>query len=214
MSPALRDVAFLFLRLGVTAFGGPAAHVAMMEDEVVRRRRWLTRDEFLDLVGASNLIPGPNSTELAIHIGHRRAGWTGLVVAGACFILPAAAIVLALAAAYVHFQERPELSALLWGVKPAVIAVVVQALWGLARAAVKNVWLAVLAAAATLLSLAGAHELALLAGAGVASLTVEWARGRAAAAPERCSPSSPVSPPRVPPSRPRLSAWPGSSFSS
>jgi chromate transporter len=181
VSPALSDVAFLFLRLGVTAFGGPAAHVAMMEDEVVRRRRWLTRDEFLDLVGASNLIPGPNSTELAIHIGHRRAGWTGLVVAGACFILPAAAIVLALAAAYVHFQERPELSALLWGVKPAVIAVVVQALWGLARAAVKNAWLAVLAAAATLLSLAGAHELALLAGAGVASLAVEWARGRAAA---------------------------------
>src|SRR3954468_14300290 len=86
----LRALAALFLRLGATAFGGPAAHIALMEDEVVRRRAWLTRDEFLDLPGATNLIPGPNSTELAIHIGHRRAGWAGLLVAGACFIVPAA----------------------------------------------------------------------------------------------------------------------------
>jgi chromate transporter len=185
LSPALRDVAFLFLRLGATAFGGPAAHVAMMEDEVVRRRRWLTRDEFLDLLGASNLIPGPNSTELAIHIGHRRAGGPGLVVAGLCFILPAAAIVTALAAAYVRFHDQPELTALLWGVKPVVIAVVLQALWALARTAVKSAWLAVLTAAATALSLVGVHELALLLGAGIASLVAEWARGRATASAPR-----------------------------
>jgi chromate transporter len=115
LSPALREVAFLFLRLGATAFGGPAAHIAIMEDEVVRRRGWLTREEFLDLVGAANLVPGPNSTELAIHIGRRRAGWPGLVVAGACFILPAAAIVLALAAAYTRLRQTPELSGILWG---------------------------------------------------------------------------------------------------
>src|SRR2546426_9305062 len=97
----LSELALLFLRLGATSFGGPAAHIAMMEDEVVRRRGWLTRAEFLDLLGATNLIPGPNSTELAIHIGHRRAGWPGLLVAGACFIVPAMLIVLALAWAYV-----------------------------------------------------------------------------------------------------------------
>src|SRR5687767_6544979 len=92
----LSEVAWLFLRLGATAFGGPAAHIAMMEDEVVGRRKWVTREELVDLLGATNLIPGPNSTELAIHLGHRRAGWPGLLVAGACFILPAALIVLAL----------------------------------------------------------------------------------------------------------------------
>ena len=163
----------------MTAFGGPAAHIAMMEDEVVRRRGWLTRDEFLDLVGASNLIPGPNSTELAIHIGHRRAGGLGLLVAGACFILPAATIVLALAAAYVRFHEQPESRALLWGVKPVVIAVVLQALWALGRTALKSAWLAVLAGAATALSLVGVHELALLLGAGFTSLVAQWARGHA-----------------------------------
>src|SRR5688500_2267039 len=99
----LHEVAALFLRLGATAFGGPAAHVAMMEDEVVRRRRWVSREEFLDPLGAANLIPGPNSTELAIHLGWRRAGWAGLLVAGACFILPAALRVSALAWVYVRY---------------------------------------------------------------------------------------------------------------
>src|SRR5262245_58185808 len=99
----LKEIALLFLRLGTTAFGGPAAHIALMEDEVVRRRRWLSREEFLDLLGATNLIPGPNSTEMAIHVGHRRAGAAGLVVAGVCFILPAALITLAAAWAYVRF---------------------------------------------------------------------------------------------------------------
>src|SRR6266498_4977099 len=105
---ALPEVALLCLRLGTTAFGGPAAHIAMMEEEVVRRRQWLTREQFLDLLGATNLIPGPNSTEMAIHIGHQQAGWAGLVVAGVCFILPAACITLAFAWAYVHLGSLPQ----------------------------------------------------------------------------------------------------------
>ena len=129
------DVARLFLRLGVIGFGGPAAHIALMEDEVVRRRRWLTRAEFLDLLGATHLIPGPNSTDMAIHVGFVRAGWPGLAAGGLCFILPAALITLALAAGYARFGRLPEAAWLLYGVKPVIIAVVVQAVWGLARSA-------------------------------------------------------------------------------
>src|SRR5688572_3095661 len=130
-SPAsLKQLALRFLKLGATSFGGPAAHIVMMENEVVRRRRWLSRDEFLDLLGATNLIPGPNSTEMAIHIGHRRAGWPGLLIAGSCFILPAFFIVLAIAWAYVAYGHLPTLAGVLYGVKPVVIAVVLQALWG------------------------------------------------------------------------------------
>src|SRR5438094_9563390 len=120
----LTELAALFLRLGATSFGGPAAHIAMMEDEVVRRRGWLSRAEFLDLLGATNLIPGPNSTEMAIHVGWRRAGWAGLLVAGACFILPAAVIVTVLAWAYVRFGTLPAAEGLLYGAKPVIIAVV------------------------------------------------------------------------------------------
>lgn len=156
-------MAWLFLRLGTIAFGGPAAHVAMMEDEVVRRRRWLTREQFLDYLGATNLIPGPNSTELAIHIGHARAGWPGLVVAGACFILPAALIVGTIAWAYAWYGTLPEAAGILYGVKPVVIAVVAQALWGLGRSAVKTVTLAVLTTAAVVVVAFGAHELVVLA---------------------------------------------------
>src|SRR3954463_8078943 len=119
----MRELALLFLRLGATAFGGPAAHIALMEDEVVRRRQWLTREEFLDLLGATNLIPGPNSTELALHIGHRRAGGAGLLVAGTCFIVPAAVIVAAIAAAYARWQRLPAAAALLHGIKPVMIAI-------------------------------------------------------------------------------------------
>lgn len=163
----LLELAGLFLRLGTTAFGGPAAHIAMMEDEVVRRRQWLTREEFLDLLGATNLIPGPNSTELAIHIGHRRAGWSGLVVAGCCFILPAMLIVGVIAWAYVKFGNLPQAEGLLYGVKPVIIAVVVQALWGLGRTAVKNTGLAVLGLAAAGLNFFGVNELAVLFGNGI-----------------------------------------------
>lgn len=170
----LGEVAWVFLKLGTIGFGGPAAHIAMMEDEVVRRRGWLERDKFLDLLGATNLIPGPNSTELAIHLGHERAGWKGLVVAGACFILPATLIVMAAGWTYVTFGSLPQAAGLLYGVKPVIIAVVLQALWGLARAALKTRLLTALAAAALVLNLAGAPELALLFGIGAITGVIRW----------------------------------------
>jgi len=176
---ALREVAWLFLKLGMTAFGGPAAHIAMMEDEVVRRRRWLTRERFLDLLGATNLIPGPNSTEMAIHIGHRRAGWPGLVLAGACFILPAGLITLGLAWAYVHFGTRPQAGALLYGVKPVICAVILQALWGLARAAVKTRPLAALAVLAAVANAVGVGEILVLLAAGTAAVLARSVTTRA-----------------------------------
>src|SRR5918993_5333575 len=138
----LWELALLFLKLGAVAFGGPAAHIAMMEDEVVRRRRWLTREKFLDLLGATNLIPGPNSTEMAIHIGYHRAGWAGLIIAGSCFILPAVLIVTVLAWAYVRYGSIPEVKGVLYGIKPVIIAIVLQALWLLGRAAIKTKFLA------------------------------------------------------------------------
>lgn len=162
----LPELALLFLKLGTIAFGGPAAHIAMMEDEVVRRRRWLTREQFLDYLGATNLIPGPNSTELAIHIGHARAGWRGLLVAGASFVLPAALIVTTVAWGYVRFGTLPQGEAILHGVKPVVIAVVLQAIWRLGRSAVKSPMLAAVAAAATVAAALGVNELVILAGAG------------------------------------------------
>ena len=177
----MRELAVLFLRLGTTAFGGPAAHIAIMEDEVVRRRRWLTREQFLDYLGATNLIPGPNSTELAIHIGHARAGWPGLLVAGTCFILPATIIVGALAMIYVRYGTLPEAGAVLYGIKPVVIAVVAQALWGLGRSAIKGPFLAALAIAAAVAVAAGVHELVVLAACGSLML-VARASGRRAVA--------------------------------
>ena len=173
---SLKELALLFLRLGTIAFGGPAAHLAMMEEEVVRRRQWLTREEFLDLLGATNLIPGPNSTEMAIHIGHRRAGWAGLIVAGACFILPAVFIVLALAWGYVRFKSLPETGALLYGVKPVIIAIVLQALWGLTRSAVKNRFLAIVGLAAVVACYLGVNEIALLVIAAALLAAPQWAR--------------------------------------
>lgn len=165
----LKELATLFLRLGTVAFGGPAAHIAMMNEEVVERRKWMDRQTFLDLLGATNLIPGPNSTELAIHIGHERAGWRGLITAGTCFILPAMLIVWALAALYVRYQTVPQAGWLLYGIKPVIIAVVVQALWSLGKSAVKNPQTTVAGAAVIALALLGVHEILLLvlAGAGV-----------------------------------------------
>jgi chromate transporter len=174
----LRALAALFLRLGLTAFGGPAAHVALMEDEVVRRRGWLTREEFLDLLGATNLIPGPNSTEMAIHIGRRRAGWPGLLVAGLCFILPAALLTGALAWAYLRFGALPQVGQVLGGVKAVIIAVVVQALWSLGRSAIRSPATALLAVAAAAAALAGVHELAVLVVAGLLPAAVRAVRAR------------------------------------
>ncbi|HKO46204.1 MAG TPA: chromate efflux transporter [Polyangiaceae bacterium] len=168
--PALRELALLFLRLGLTAFGGPAAHIAMMEDEVVRRRGWLTHAEFLDLLGVTHLIPGPNSTEMAIHIGQQRAGWSGLVVAGAAFILPAAAITGGFAWAYVQFGTQPQARAMLYGVKPVMIAIVAQALFSLTPKAAKNRSLVVIGGLALLAAALGANELLCLALAGSAEL--------------------------------------------
>jgi len=176
----LGELARLFLRLGTTAFGGPAAHIAMMEDEVVARRGWLTREQFLDLLGATNLIPGPNSTELAIHIGHARAGFPGLVVAGACFILPAALIVSALGWAYVRFGALPQVAGLLYGAKPVVIAVVVQALWRLFRSAVRGWETALVAVAAAAANALGADELVVLGAAAALTAGAELARSAAA----------------------------------
>jgi chromate transporter len=164
----LREIAWLFLKLGTTAFGGPAAHIAMMDHEVVRRRGWLTRDRFLDYVGATNLIPGPNSTELAIHIGYARAGWPGLLVAGISFIIPAALIVGWIAWAYVRYRSLPAAEGPLYGIKPVVIAIVAQAIWNLGRVAVKSVALAMSGVVAVVAVTAGVHELVVLACAGVA----------------------------------------------
>src|SRR2546428_804147 len=136
----LSELAVVFLRLGILGFGGPAAHIAMMRDEVVRRRRWMTDQMFLDLVGATNLIPGPNSTEMAIHIGYARAGWRGLLVAGGCFIVPAMVIVIAFAWGYTRDGTVPAAVRLLYGIKPVIIAVIAQALWSLGRTAVRG-WL-------------------------------------------------------------------------
>lgn len=170
---SIRELAAFFLRLGTTAFGGPAAHIAMMEEELVRRRRWLSREKFLDLLGASNLIPGPSSTELAIHIGYLKAGWTGWLVAGICFILPATLIVLAIAWSYARFGSLPAASAVLYGVKPVVIAVIFQAVWGLGRTAIKTTFLGFVAAVSVVLAFLGLHPLVLLLLAGGAACLAE-----------------------------------------
>jgi chromate transporter len=158
----VKELAKLFLKLGSIGFGGPAAHIAMMEDEVVRKRGWLTREGFLDLVGATNLIPGPNSTEMTIHIGLTRAGWRGLIVAGSCFILPAVVIVLGLAWVYVRFGSLPQAIWLLYGVKPVIIAIVVQALWSLGTTAVRGSLTGVVGAVVIGLSFLGVNEVLLL----------------------------------------------------
>jgi len=165
--PPLSHVALLFLRLGFTAFGGPAAHIAMMEDEVVRRRHWLTRERFLDLLGAANLIPGPSSTEMAIYIGYTQAGCRGIVLGGACFILPAALMTLALAWVYVRFGQLPQISGILYGVKPVVIAIIVQAIWSLRRAAIKNRTQLVIGLLALIVAAVTGRTLSVLIGAGV-----------------------------------------------
>lgn len=172
----VREVAALFLRLGVTSFGGPAVHIALMRDEVVGRRGWLTDQQFLDLVSACNLIPGPNSTELAIHIGYQAAGWRGLLAAGVCFILPATLIVAVIAWSYVTFGTLPQVAGVLYGVKPVVIAVLVQAVWTLGRACVKTRTLAAVGAIDLVLVAIGVHELVVLFGTGVILAALRSAR--------------------------------------
>lgn len=161
------EVTLLFFRLGLTAFGGPAAHISMFRDEVVTRRKWITDAEFLDLLAATNLIPGPNSTEMAIHLGYVRAGWRGLLAGGTAFIMPAFLIVLAISALYATYGTTPAAQWLLYGIQPVVIAIIIQAVWGLSRTALKS-WLVVLTAVAALgLYFFDINELVLLFGGGL-----------------------------------------------
>ena len=178
----LRELAGLFFRLGVTAFGGPAAHIGMMEDEVVTRRQWLSRQHFLDLVGATSLIPGPNSTEMTMHIGYERAGWRGLAVAGTCFILPAAVLTGILAWLYVQYGALPGVEPLLVGIKPAVIAIIVTAVYRLGTKAVKNWQLALIGLGVLTAAFLGVDEVvALLVGGVLGALLLRTAAGSAAA---------------------------------
>jgi len=173
----LRELAAVFLKLGTIGFGGPAAHIALMEEEVVRRRGWLTRQAFLDLVGATNLIPGPNSTELAIHLGRMRAGVPGLLVAGLAFILPAFVIVCGVAWAYVRAGTLPAVMTVFRSVAPVMLAIVVQALVKLARTAIRNAWLAAAAVVAFAAALARPlDEVAILVGVGLGAGLIGWAR--------------------------------------
>ena len=180
----LREIAREFLRLGFVAYGGPAAHIAMMEERFVRHRAWMTRERFVDLVGAVNLLPGPTSTELAIYLGEIRGGVPGLITAGACFILPAAVLVVALAWVYVRLGAVPQMAGLLFGIKPVVVALIAQAIWNLGRTALKNAALAILAVCVVALAAWGIQALLLLIGAGVLWMIVRegthFVRNRAA----------------------------------
>jgi chromate transporter len=166
-SQRLRELAIAFFKLGIFAFGGPAAHIAMMDEEMVNRRQWLSRERLLDLIGVTQLIPGPNSTELAIHIGYDRAGWRGLLVAGWCFILPAALMVWVLAMLYVQSQSLPQVGWLLYGIKPVIIAVILQAVWKLGKTAVKDMATAIATGFVVLFSLWQYPEIGLLLTAGL-----------------------------------------------
>ena len=163
-------MAALFLRLGITAFGGPAAHIAMMRDEVVDRRHWMTDSEFLDLLAATNLIPGPNSTEMAIHIGYKRGGLPGLLTAGACFIVPACLLAMIIAWGYTRYGETPQVAWLTYGVGPVIIAIILQAVGKLTRSVSGGITSTVISLAATALAIGGVNELALLAGGGIVAL--------------------------------------------
>jgi chromate transporter len=169
---SLVELSLLFLKLGLTAFGGPAAHIAIMHDTFVKRRKWLTDEQFLDLIGATNLIPGPNSTEMAIHIGYLRAGWRGLIVSGVCFILPAMAIVLLCSWFYVKYGSIPQIAWLLYGVKPVVIAIILQALVTLGKKAIRGLIPGIIALAIVISYFLGINELALIALGGIIMMLI------------------------------------------
>lgn len=180
---SLGELARLFFKLGVIAFGGPAAHIAMMEDEIVKRRGWMSRQHFLDLIGATNLIPGPNSTEMTMHVGYERRGWAGLFTTGACFIFPAAVLTGTLAWLYVQYGQLPNVEPFLAGIKPAVLAVIIGALWRLGTSAVKNWKLVVIGAGVAALLVGGLGEIwALLAGGVLGMLALVGASRLGAAA--------------------------------
>jgi chromate transporter len=172
MEGRLKEVALLFLKLGVIRFGGPAVHIAMMEEEVVRKRAWISHEHFLDLVGATNLIPGPNSTEMTMHIGHERAGWRGLLLAGCCFILPAVIITAAFAWAYRLYGLLPEVQPFIYGVKPAILSVIVVTMIALGRKALKSVQLGIIGIFSAVAVLKGINEIYVLFGAGLLGVLV------------------------------------------
>ncbi|MFV8352961.1 chromate efflux transporter [Flavobacterium sp. XS2P14] len=163
----LKELAELFLKLGIIGFGGPAVHIAMMQNEVVVRKKWMSEQHFLDLVGATNLIPGPNSTEMAIHIGQERAGWKGLIVAGMCFILPAVLITGCFAWLYKEYGQLPEIKPLLYGIQPAIIAIIIMAILPLATKSLKTVELRILGFIALILALLNFNQIYILFGAGI-----------------------------------------------
>ncbi|CAD0002317.1 chromate efflux transporter [Flavobacterium salmonis] len=170
----LKEIAKLFLKLGIIGFGGPAVHIAMMQDEVVVKKKWLTQQHFLDLIGATNLIPGPNSTEMAIHIGQEKAGWKGLIVAGICFIFPAVIITGFFAWLYKEYGQIPEVEPFLYGIKPAIIAVILSAVFPLAKQSLKTIPLGIIGGVVLLLSLLNYNELFLMFGAGIMALIMYY----------------------------------------
>ena len=167
MNQPLQEVAKVFFKLGCIAFGGPAAHVAMMENEIVEKRKWLSREHFLDLMGATNLIPGPNSTEMTMHCGYERAGVKGLFVAGACFIFPAVVITGILAWLYTSYGQLPEVQPFIYGIQPAVLAIIASAIFKLGKKAIKNEWLIGLGLLVLIESFAGLNEIVALLTAGI-----------------------------------------------
>lgn len=172
----LKDIAKLFLKLGVIGFGGPAAHIAMMQDEVVVKRKWLTEQHFLDLIGATNLIPGPNSTEMTMHIGHEKGGWKGLVVAGLCFILPAVFITGIFAYLYKQYGELPAVQPFIYGIKPAIIAIILGAIFPLAKKSLKSIELIIIGIIVLMGSLFKINEIYLMFGAGFFALFLAYIR--------------------------------------
>lgn len=174
----LKEVALVFFKLGLFAFGGPAAHIAMMEHEVVSKRKWMTREHFLDLIGATNLIPGPNSTEMTMHCGHERAGFKGLIVAGLCFIFPAVLTTGALAWFYIEYGEIPSVQSFMFGIKPAVLAIIAGAILKLGKKSVKNTEIAVFGVLVLALALYGFNEVLVLLGAGVVGMLYFSLRNR------------------------------------
>jgi chromate transporter len=174
----LKILARVFTTLGVTAFGGPAAHIAMMQQEVVAKRKWMSEEHFLDLMGATNLIPGPNSTEMAMHIGQDRAGWRGLIVAGVCFIFPAVMITLFFAWLYKEYGQLPEVQPFIYGIKPAIISIILIAILPLAKKSLKNIQLGIIGATVLVLALVGVNEILLLFGAGLLAMALSWFSNR------------------------------------
>lgn len=172
------EILGLFLRLGLLGFGGPAAHIALMEREAVERRHWLTREQFLDLVGGCNLLPGPSSTQLAMALGYTRRGWPGLLIAGICFIVPASLATLALAWAYVRYGHLPQAQGLLYGAKPVMVAIIAQAVWRLGRMALRGWRLGLLGAACLIAAFAGLPPVAILLVAGGLTLAMAWQKAR------------------------------------